>query len=1041
MLILCAMLLGGGLYALPLPAFQANAAAAAPRLVLQSGAGWVTGLAFSHDGRRLVSLQGAELGTHDLIRTWDVASSSELVRMLRSKASSAVHSDVRFSFDDQFVLTSDGSSVVLWDSRTGQPSARFQAPSALIRRVAIAPGTRLVGAEGDFGCVLWQPDRATNPETPIATGPHCQGQFFTASGQLFTISGTEISTPDSTTATAERRVQAPHLITQAAFSLDGSVVAVASAVNDDPKGVWGEAAPDQLQRVWVYRTDTGRLIRELATGDEAVTVALSDDGKSLAVGGRDAVRVWMGSWDSPLRVGVETDPHVHGVRAIAFSPDGRSLAIGSYNGVSIVDVMSGREVGALQGDTGTMTALAVAPDGSIITGSLFGNMFVWDTTTGRRLPRRPIHQSATSAAPVTSLAVSATGTQVLSGGSDGVARLWNLTTGTPVASFGKPGASSVIKAERSRDEQWVLTLTNGLWRWSSSGKLLGEVNSPSPCIADFSVSPTTDEFATLSCYPGPIVSTPGAHGVNVRSRKYGLATLQVRNISTGQVTRQITLDSSSPRTLAYTPSGTSLVVFGTTIQVYDTSTLQRSFEVSARNDVSTGELGRSILYIDYFFDPWEPPATRVAPAFSLHGDRLAIATQPIPLNPQQIVLLDTRAIPWRVAGRFDAPSEVVALTLSPDGRFLVTSGADGMTRVWDVSNPTAAEMRAVLASVDSETGNGWAVSDPAGRYDASDPDHLEGLHWVRGDEVIDLGQLKSRFYTPGLLAKIWRGDRLPDVGGAIGALAARPDVTVATPSPGASTVQVTLTNQGGGLGPIHLIVNGRPLEAECRPTNPQAPREIVTCPLTGAVFRSDGHNEIEVTVENAVDHVPTRPRGVALTTAPRTSAAAPGFYGLVVGTSRFSGPADMNLQFAARDATSFEAALRIGATRLVGADHVHLTTLTSDAADEAHQPTKANIARAFREIAAKAQPEDIVLVYFAGHGLAYGKDMYLLPDAGCDQRRPERRCRAQRADCEQRGTSAVAESGRRARAEGSRDSGYLRGRRGPRRPGARRGEA
>ena len=108
-----------------------------------------------------------------------------------------------------------------------------------IFHVAIAPGRRLVGADGDFGCVLWQPDRATNPETPIGTGPHCQGQFFTASGQLFTISSTEIRTPDSTTATAERRVQAPHLITQAAFSLDGSVVAVASEVNDDPEGRLG----------------------------------------------------------------------------------------------------------------------------------------------------------------------------------------------------------------------------------------------------------------------------------------------------------------------------------------------------------------------------------------------------------------------------------------------------------------------------------------------------------------------------------------------------------------------------------------------------------------------------------------------------------------------------------------------------------------------------------------------------------------------------------------------------------------------------------
>jgi WD40 repeat protein len=955
LLLLAPLLLGGGLHARPPAAFQPNAAAA-PRLVLQSGAAWVTGVAFSHDGRRVVSVQEAQVGSYDLIRTWDLASSSELVRMLRSTAVPG-YMDVGFSFDDQLLITPDADNVVLWDSHTGQATTRLRAPgSAGLTQIAIAPGSQVVGGVGYQGCVMWQRDAPTNPEKPFYI-PECTSLFFTPGFQLFTTFGRDVKIVDLSNGKAERRVQAPHWIMKEAFSLDGGVVAVVCEIDADGKQTASDRVKaEQRRHVLVYRTDTGQLIRDVDTGDEIVSVAMSGDGKSFAVGGHDAVRIWTGNWNTPVRVPVTTDPNF-GVKALAFSPDGRRLAVGIYDLISIVDVGSGREASALMGTTGTMTALAVTTDGSIVAGSNGGNAFIWDTTTGRRLPRRPIHQTATTAAAFTSMAVSTRGTQVLSGGSDGVARLWDLAKGTTVTTFGKPGQIAMYKAERSRDQQWVVTRSNTVQRWSSSGKLAGDVNSPSSCVSDFAVSPATDEFATLSCYPGPLEFTKDARGINMPTRKFGPATLQTRRVSTGQVVKQITLDNSTPGALAYTPSGKHVAVFGDGIQVYDATTLERAFQVPAADTFDESQLAS-------------------VPAFSQNGERIAIVKQVAGQMTPQILLLDTRAAPWRVAGRVESPSQVVALALSPDGRFLVTSGADGMTRLWDLSNPTAIAVRAVLASIGNATTEGWAVSDPAGRYDASDPDHLAGLHWVRGDEVIDLGQLKSRFYTPDLLAKIWRGERLPDVGGAIGALAARPDVAVATPSSGASTVQVTLTNQGGGLGAIHLTVNGRPLDVECRPTNPQAQRETVTCPLTGAAFRPDGRNEIEVTAENAVDHVPSRARGVSLVTSPQGGAAAPSLYGLIVGTSRFSGPATMNLQFAARDATAFEAAIRIGATRLVGADHVHLTTLASDAADEPHQPTKANIARAFREIAARAQPQDTVLVYFAGHGLAYGKDMY-----------------------------------------------------------------
>ncbi|MFS8086904.1 MAG: caspase family protein, partial [Acidobacteriota bacterium] len=49
------------------------------------------------------------------------------------------------------------------------------------------------------------------------------------------------------------------------------------------------------------------------------------------------------------------------------------------------------------------------------------------------------------------------------------------------------------------------------------------------------------------------------------------------------------------------------------------------------------------------------------------------------------------------------------------------------------------------------------------------------------------------------------------------------------------------------------------------------------------------------------------------------------------------------------------------------------------------EATKANIIRKLTELAARVQPEDTVIVFFAGHGTAQGKQFYLIPhDLGYD---------------------------------------------------------
>ena len=147
-----------------------------------------------------------------------------------------------------------------------------------------------------------------------------------------------------------------------------------------------------------------------------------------------------------------------------------------------------------------------------------------------------------------------------------------------------------------------------------------------------------------------------------------------------------------------------------------------------------------------------------------------------------------------------------SISFSPDAKIAVSAGLDGTVRFWDTALGTE------LAKFVSLKDGSWAVVDPTGRYDASDPDGVDGLHWVVDTDVISLNQLKQRFYVPGLLAKVIRRDKLPDVAD-LHLVDLFPGVQYQPPAIGSTKLEVTMKNRGGGIGPIKVLVNGKEVAA------------------------------------------------------------------------------------------------------------------------------------------------------------------------------------------------------------------------------------
>jgi uncharacterized caspase-like protein len=95
-------------------------------------------------------------------------------------------------------------------------------------------------------------------------------------------------------------------------------------------------------------------------------------------------------------------------------------------------------------------------------------------------------------------------------------------------------------------------------------------------------------------------------------------------------------------------------------------------------------------------------------------------------------------------------------------------------------------------------------------------------------------------------------------------------------------------------------------------------------------------------------------------------------YILSVGVNSYANE-QYNLKYAVADADSFAAEMKSQQERLARYEKVEIIKLTNAAA------TKANILGALSQLAAKVEPEDAVILYFAGHGLAEGGQFYLIP--------------------------------------------------------------
>lgn len=325
----------------------------------------------------------------------------------------------------------------------------------------------------------------------------------------------------------------------------------------------------------------------------------------------------------------------------------------------------------------------------------------------------------------------------------------------------------------------------------------------------------------------------------------------------------------------------------------------------------------------------------------------------------------------------------------------------------------------VLATLYTLIGNNedFLLILPDGRFDGTPKGMEELLHFVVENESISLSQLKARYYEPNLWARLmgYSEEKLREVP-FFDKVALYPSIALELlkPSDDKSLLSIKLQNRGGGIGEVLLHINGREVITDARTFVNQNPKSLenqnqleiqinLQDKALKRYFQPYARSLVQVFVRNAEGYLLSK--ATEITVNPVDLSGSKGklqeeledvsskysrdnqsLYVLSIGVQEYANPA-INLRFSGKDAADMAKALEIAGKRLFEdenkgkIDKVKITVISSLAKEVDKKPTKENIVKAFKEIAAKATHNDVLLVYLSGHGIGWGGaqgDFYFL---------------------------------------------------------------